>query len=81
MMGARDLGINVSEETLIVGSDDIGLASVLTPPLTIGRVPQIGMGRAAAQALLIRLSGQVGVSSLELKTEFKTRASLLNRAS
>ncbi len=80
MMGARDKGIKVPEEISIVGFDDIGLASVLTPPLTTVRVPQIEMGRAAAQALLDRISGQSDVSSLELKTDFIKRASLSKRA-
>ncbi|MEP2027550.1 MAG: LacI family DNA-binding transcriptional regulator [Paracoccaceae bacterium] len=79
MMGARDRGIKIPEEISIVGFDDIGLASVLTPPLTTVRVPQIEMGRAAAKVLLARLSGQNEVNSLELTTDFIKRASLLDR--
>ncbi len=73
---ARELGIDVPGTVSLVGFDDIGLASVVTPPLATVRVPQIEMGRAAARLLLARLGGQNGDGPVELHTEFMPRASL-----
>lgn len=76
MMGARDLGMNVPVDVSIVGFDDIGLASVVTPPLATVRVPQIDMGRQAAQVLLGVLTNADGIGSVLLPTEFVSRPSL-----
>ena len=76
LMRARDMGIAVPDDISLVGFDDIGLASVVTPPLTTVRVPQIAMGRGAAQLLLAQLAGGETPSSVELQTEFIFRASL-----
>ncbi len=73
---ARELGIDVPGEVSLVGFDDIGLASVVTPPLATVRVPQIEMGREAARLLLARLSGQQGNGPVALRTEFMPRGSL-----
>ncbi|GFE52554.1 transcriptional regulator [Roseobacter cerasinus] len=73
---ARELGIDVPGDVSLVGFDDIGLASVVTPALATVRVPQIEMGREAARLLLARLSGEEGGGPVELHTEFMPRASL-----
>lgn len=73
---ARELGLDVPGDVSLVGFDDIGLASVVTPPLATVRVPQIEMGREAARLLLARLSGEEGGGPVELHTEFMPRASL-----
>ena len=76
MMRARDLGIDVPDDVSIIGFDDIGLASVVTPPLATVRVPQLAMGREAARVLLALLASTSGVSSVLLPTEFIARGSL-----
>lgn len=76
LMRARDMGIDVPGRVSLVGFDDIGLASVTTPPLATVRVPQIEMGRAAARALIAKLSGAQTQESVHLLTEFMHRASL-----
>ncbi len=76
MMQARDAGIRIPHDVSVTGFDDIGLAAVVSPPLATVRVPQIEMGRCAAELLLARISGAQGVESIELKTEFIKRASL-----
>ncbi|MCV3273823.1 LacI family DNA-binding transcriptional regulator [Roseobacter sinensis] len=73
---AREMGIDVPGQVSIVGFDDIGLASVVTPQLATVRVPQIEMGRAAARLLLAKLNGQACSGPVELPTEFMSRASL-----
>ncbi|MDW3225287.1 MAG: LacI family DNA-binding transcriptional regulator [Paracoccaceae bacterium] len=73
---ARDLGIEVPGCVSLVGFDDIGVASVVTPPLATVRVPQIEMGRAAARVLLALLAGEAGLKSVELPTAFIERNSL-----
>lgn len=75
MMGARDAGMRVPEDISIVGFDDIGIASVVTPPMTTVRVPQIAMGQAAARLLLRKINGDA-VQSVTLQTAFIKRGSL-----
>lgn len=76
LMRARDMGLHVPGRVSVVGFDDIGIASAVTPPLTTVRVPQIEMGRWAAQVLLAQLSGEGDVRSVHLPTEFIDRGSL-----
>ncbi|WVX48466.1 HTH-type transcriptional repressor CytR [Roseobacter fucihabitans] len=76
LMRARDLGIDVPGQVSLIGFDDIGLASVVTPPLATVRVPQIEMGRHAARVLLARLSGGTQPESVQLPADFIHRASL-----
>ncbi len=73
---AAEMGIKVPEDISIVGFDDIGLASVVTPPLTTLRIPQVEMGRMAADLLLRKIAGQGDVQSVELPTEIVMRGSL-----
>ena len=76
MMAAREQGYRVPQDLSIVGFDDIGLASVLSPALTTVRVPQIDMGRLAAKAL-IRMRQDPGQNvSIELTTDFILRGTL-----
>lgn len=76
MMGARDAGLRVPEDISIIGFDDIGIASVVTPPMTTVRVPQIEMGQIAARLLLQLINGDTGAKSTTLQTEFIRRGSL-----
>lgn len=76
MVRAREMGREVPRDLSIVGFDDIGLASVVTPPLTTVRVPQIEMGRMAAQALLAKMDGGTGDMSRKLPTHWVERGSL-----
>ena len=76
MIGARDLGLSIPDDLSVIGFDDIGLASVVTPPMTTVRVPQIEMGRAAAKLLLARVTGKSDAPSVALSTQFIERGSL-----
>ncbi len=76
MIGARELGLDVPKDVSVVGFDDIGLASVVSPPMTTVRVPQIEMGREAAALLLDRVAGNTTRQSVRLETQFITRGSL-----
>lgn len=76
MMHARDHGIAIPDDVSVVGFDDIGLASVVTPPLATVRVPQIDMGRHAARVLMDQLANAGQASSVLLQTEFIMRPSL-----
>ncbi len=75
MVGARDAGLDVPREISVIGFDDIGIASVVTPPMTTVRVPQIEMGRTAAKTLLDMVTGKP-VQSTKLDTQFIARGSL-----
>jgi len=73
---AQKKGINIPKDVSITGFDDITLASVVSPPLTTVRVPQIEMGGAAAQLLLKQLSEEAQPASIEFDTEIVHRESL-----
>ena len=76
MMAARTKGIRIPQDVSIVGFDDIGVASVVSPALTTVRVPQVEMGRAAAATLLSLIEGEGPVDSQCLPTELVIRGSL-----
>ena len=72
---AKQLDIDVPAQVSITGFDDIDLASVVAPPLTTVKVPQLEMGTAAAKLLLQMLSQQTP-ASIELQTKVVMRQSL-----
>jgi len=49
---AREAGLGVPGDLAVVGFDDIQLASLLNPSLTTIRQDKVGLGQAAARALL-----------------------------
>jgi LacI family transcriptional regulator len=60
----------------LVGFDDIALAEVIDPPLTVVAQDAAGLGRAAAERLFARLDGDDGPSRrLELPTTLIPRGS------
>ncbi|MGI9317616.1 MAG: LacI family DNA-binding transcriptional regulator [bacterium] len=73
---ARRLSIDVPEQVSITGFDDISLASAVFPALTTVRVPQIQMGKTAAELVLKLLANDPTVSSIEFETEIVLRDSL-----
>lgn len=76
MVAARNLDLKIPDDISIVGFDDIGLASVVTPTMTTVRVPQIEMGRAAAALLLDLVAGKPDLVGVRLDTQFIERGSL-----
>ena len=60
----------------LTGFDDLDLARATYPALTTVRVPQVEMGRTAAQLLLAKLAGDADVRSVEFDTEVILRDSL-----
>ena len=74
---ARQLSIDVPEQVSLTGFDDIDLASAIFPALTTVRVPQIEMGKMAAQLLLRLIAKETNVHSVEFDTEIIMRDSLI----
>ena len=72
---ARQLKIDIPHQVSITGFDDISLATVVSPTLTTVRVPQLAMGKAAAE-LLLKLLEDETPASIELETEIIYRESL-----
>jgi len=72
---AKHLGINIPDQVSVTGFDDISLATVVSPALTTVRVPQLSMGKAAAE-LLLKLLADETPKSVELQTEIIYRESL-----
>jgi LacI family transcriptional regulator, galactose operon repressor len=54
---ATEVGVRVPEELSVVGFDDIQIAPHVNPPLTTVRQDKVGLGRAAAGALIALIEG------------------------
>jgi LacI family transcriptional regulator len=52
LRAVQERGLRVPDDVSIVGFDDIQMAALMHPPLTTLRQDKVGLGRAAAQALL-----------------------------
>ena len=48
--------MNIPEDMALIGCDDVDLAELMRPPLTIIRQPVMDLGRTAAELLFKRLS-------------------------
>jgi LacI family transcriptional regulator, galactose operon repressor len=76
MRVARERGIRVPEELSIVGFDDLGEASLVTPALTTIRQPLAEMGRIAVSLLMRLLESQpLEALHVELATRLIVRES------
>lgn len=69
-------GLKIPREIAIVGFDELPLASVFNPPLTLVRQPAYEVGKCAAELLLKRLEdGNRPATSLKLLPELVVRKS------
>jgi LacI family transcriptional regulator len=76
MKAVREAGLNVPGDVAVVGFDDIQLASLIDPPLTTIRQDKVGLGRAAAWALLKQIeSPELTSAALTLPVELVVRTS------
>jgi LacI family transcriptional regulator len=76
MKAARDAGVDVPADLAVVGFDDIQLASLLHPALTTIHQDKVGLGRAAARALVEQIENpDVTPAALTLPVELIIRAS------
>lgn len=69
----RSAGIKLPEQISIVGFDDLEFAAHLDPPLTTMQVPAVEMGERAADYLLERAKGKVGLQSIHLEPKLIVR--------
>jgi LacI family transcriptional regulator len=70
----HDLG--AESDVALVGFDDVALADVVKPGLTVIAQHPVQLGRAAAERLFARLDGQAGPSrSVAVPVELITRGS------
>ena len=68
--------LGLQQQIALVGFDDIALADVVDPPLTVVAQDAAGLGRAAAEMLFARLDGDDGPSRrLEVPTTLIERGS------
>jgi len=76
MKAAREAGLNVPGDLAVVGFDDIQLASLIDPALTTIRQDRVGLGRAAAWALLEQIENpELTSAALTLPVELVVRTS------
>lgn len=72
----REAGLDVPGDVAVVGFDDIQLASLLNPSLTTVRQDKVGLGQAAARALLDQIENpDTTPAALTLPVELVVRAS------
>jgi len=73
---ASDRGLRIPEQIALVGFDDVPLAAVFNPPLTVVRQPAYEVGQKAAELLLRRLNEpQAEFIRLSLSPELIVRGS------
>jgi LacI family transcriptional regulator len=76
MKAARDAGLDVPADLAVVGFDDIQLASLLHPALTTIHQDKVGLGQAAARAILEQIENpEMTPAALTLPVELIIRAS------
>ena len=76
MKVAREAGLSLPGDLAVVGFDDIQLASFLDPALTTIRQDKVGLGRAAAWALLEQIENpELTSAALTLPVELVVRTS------
>ena len=72
---AREAGIDVPGDLSVIGYDDIVLAAHLHPPLTTVRQDKLGLGAAAAHALLRQIDDESSPPPASLPVELVVRGS------
>jgi LacI family transcriptional regulator len=73
---ATNAGLVVPGDLAVVGFDDIELAALLSPPLTTIRQDKLGLGLAAARAIVEQIENpEVTPPALTLPVELVVRAS------
>ena len=76
MKSAREAGLSVPDDLGVVDFDDIQLASLLNPSLTTIRQDKVGVGRAAARALVEQIENPDATpAALTLPVELVVRMS------
>ena len=75
LQACQDLGRRVPEDVALVGSNDLPIASQVTPALTTLRIPTYEMGASAARLLLERLADRAPQNEIVLPHELIVRAS------
>ncbi len=55
-----ELGAVVPDDISVIGFDDLSFATLLRPPLTVVRRPEVEQGASAARLLLERIDGEPG---------------------
>ncbi len=70
-------GVRVPDDVAIIGFDDIEIATMLRPQLTVVHQPVEDLGRIATEILLARIEGypQDGIQRVVLPTELIVRES------
>ncbi len=77
LVALGELGVDVPRELSVVGFDDLPLATLLDPPLTVVSRPDVEEGAAAARLLVARLTTEepAPTAHLTLPVELVVRAS------
>lgn len=74
--GIEELGLAVGRDVALVGCDNVDLARLFRPPISVVVPDRYRMGQVACQLLIERLTdSQAPIRSVTLPTEFVARAS------
>jgi LacI family transcriptional regulator len=61
-----ELDARVPRDISVIGFDDLSFASLLRPPLTVVRRPDVEQGASAARLLLNRIGAEPGADAVTL---------------
>ncbi len=78
LQALADLGLSIPKDMALVGFDDVELAELMRPPLTIIRQPVMDLGRTAAELLFNRLNRSTAMDqrqNITLPVELVLRSS------
>ena len=78
IMALNERGVKIPDEVSVIGFDNLQLARIIQPPLSIVSQPMKKIGETAANLLLKRLSGNKGnyPEIIRLKTDIIIRGSI-----
>lgn len=75
LKACAELGLAVPDDVMIVGFDDIPLASFVSPALTTVNLPRYELGRKASETLMLQINGQPSGTDTILPVELVIRGS------
>lgn len=75
LLALRSRGLKVPEDLIVVGFDDLPLATYVSPPLTTVHQPTYEMGLLAAQQVLAAIRGETPLAHIVLETKLVVRRS------
>lgn len=75
LLGLREQNLRIPDDVSFIGCDDIAVAALHEPPISVVRRDMGALGAQAAELLVSHLDGNVATREIVLPTEFVSRQS------